>query len=461
MEIILLSGGSGKRLWPLSNDARAKQFLRVLEDENGARISMLERVWNQLREVNLDDSAIVATSSMQAEVLESQIGREVPLIVEPEKRDTFPAIALAATYLYSEKHISEDEIVAILPVDPYVDTAFFEKIKEMETVIEQTGAELALIGVTPTFPSSKYGYIVPEDNQTDSHIEVARFQEKPEEKQAESLIEQGALWNTGVFAFKLKTVLDILRNKNFPIKYHQLLHHYEDLPKISFDYEVVERLQRIVALSYDGYWKDLGTWNTLTEEMNHTQIGVGNISEDSTNTHLINELDIPVNILGISNAVVAVSPDGILISDKQASPRIKELLDKEEQRPMYEETKWGWYKIFDYTFDKDDIESLTRRIHINKGENLPFEYHRHRKETWIVVKGSGHLIKGSDIFEVDSGQVIDIPANTAHSIKAVTELEIVEIQYGSHLVESETEVISKNWVEIIKKCTNNEQNPAL
>ena len=126
MKLVLLSGGSGKRLWPLSNDARSKQFLKMLENDNKELVSMVQRVWGQITSNELSDSSYIATSKSQIEIMQSQIGSDVPLIVEPERRDTFPAIALAATYLYSYKNVGLDEVIAILPVDPYVENHFFE-----------------------------------------------------------------------------------------------------------------------------------------------------------------------------------------------------------------------------------------------------------------------------------------------------------------------------------------------
>ncbi len=147
MKLILLSGGSGKRLWPLSNDARSKQFLRILQGPGDRKESMVERVWRQLGEAGLQQNAYIATGAAQEELLRSHVGQDVPIIIEPERRDTFPAIALAAVYLYSVAGMRLDEAVAILPVDPYVETSFFSKVHELEQVLQHSAAELALIGV--------------------------------------------------------------------------------------------------------------------------------------------------------------------------------------------------------------------------------------------------------------------------------------------------------------------------
>lgn len=452
MELVLLSGGSGKRLWPLSNDSRSKQFLKVLENETGQLESMVQRVWKQLHTVGLTDTAVIATSRSQVDMIQNQIGSEVPLITEPERRDTFPAIALAATYLYSIRGVSLNEVVTVLPVDPFVENRFFHKVKEIENVLNVSGAELALIGVKPTYPSAKYGYIIPKTkDQLSTYLKVNHFREKPTEKQAEKLIEQDALWNCGVFAFKLKFMISLLQQKGFPIQYESLLKQYNDLPEISFDYEVVEKAEHIVVLPYDGYWKDLGTWNTLTEEMATQTIGNGHISKDSTNTHVVNELDIPVKVLGISNAVVAAGPDGILVTDKEASPRIKEMVRDLDQRPMYEERRWGWYRVLDYT-KFDDREVLTKRIKVHKGKNLSYQYHAKRNEVWTIINGEGKFVLNEEIRRVKQGDVLRIPIKAKHGIKAITDLEFIEVQSGSELIEEDIVRIFMTWEEVEQHC---------
>ncbi|KGT37732.1 mannose-1-phosphate guanylyltransferase [Heyndrickxia coagulans P38] len=454
MKLVLLSGGSGKRLWPLSNDARSKQFLKVLHDQNGNLQSMVQRVWNQLKIVGLDKSTVIATSQSQMEMIQDQLNEEADLIIEPNRKDTFPAIALAASYLYTNKNTDLDEVIAVLPVDPYVDDRFFNRVKDLEKAINVTKSDLALIGVKPTYPSEKYGYIVPKKKVDGSFetIEVECFIEKPTEEKAKELINQGALWNCGVFGFRLGYLIQLLKEKQYPVQYEGLLEIYDKLPKISFDYEVVEKTKKIAALPYDGYWKDLGTWNTLTEEMVTNQIGYGIISEDSTNTHLINELSIPVTVLGVSNAVIAVSPDGILVSDKEKSPQIKKLVGNFDDRPMYEERRWGWYRVLDYAKYDENQQVLTKRIGIRPGENLSYQYHLTRKETWTVLKGEGIVALNGKLRTVREGDVLQIQIGDKHAIKAITEMEIIEVQAGSELSEEDIVRICMDWMEVEDLC---------
>ncbi|WP_144660681.1 sugar phosphate nucleotidyltransferase [Bacillus tropicus] len=453
MKLVLLSGGSGKRLWPLSNDSRSKQFLKVLKNEQNEMQSMVQRVWGQLTSLGIENDAVIATSKSQVDMINSQLGNDVPIIIEPERRDTFPAIALAASYLYSKEHVDLDEVVGVLPVDPYVENGFFERLLDLEKALNSSNADLGLMGITPTYPSEKYGYIVPNmGKSTEELIQVSHFKEKPATAEAEELLKQNALWNSGVFAFKLDKIISLLDQKGLPVQYDMLVQQYASLPKISFDYEVVEKTENIVALPYNGSWKDLGTWNTLTEEMGTNILGKGNMGIECEQNHIINELDIPVSVLGLSNIIVAASPDGILVSEKDASPRVKELVGDWDQRPMYEERRWGWYRVLDYTKYDDENEVLTKRIGITASKNLSYQYHNNRSEVWTIVKGEGIFVLDDEIRVVRPGDVLEIQPGQKHAIKAVTDLEFIEVQSGGELIEEDIVRIYMHWNEIEEVC---------
>ncbi|WP_238652716.1 sugar phosphate nucleotidyltransferase [Paenibacillus piscarius] len=450
MKLVLLSGGSGKRLWPLSNDSRSKQFLKVLESPAGEPESMVQRVWRQLEENGLAESSYLATGRSQVEMIQSQLGSGVPIIVEPERRDTFPAIALTAAYLYSIAGVSPSETVAILPVDPYVESSFFETVQQLENTMLVSGANLALMGVVPEHASEKYGYIIPTDAEpgASGYLQVSHFQEKPDREQAEELIRRNALWNCGVFAFRLGYLLDILQRKGLPLNYEELQKQYKLLSSISFDYEVVEKEENIVVQPYAGFWKDLGTWNTLTEEMTNNLVGKGFVTADSEGTSLINELDIPVTVIGAKDLIVAASPDGILVTHKTESPRIKEVLKSFEQRPMYEERRWGHYKVIDYVKYDEGNEVLTKRIFINEGKNISYQMHHKRSEIWTFVSGAASIVINEKLHNVKAGDVVRIPEGTKHAILALTDVEFIEVQTGSELVEEDNIRITLDWEDI-------------
>lgn len=456
MRLILLSGGSGKRLWPLSNDARSKQFLKVLPDKRGGLQSMVQRVWSQLEAAELDVFSYVATSKSQVDMIQNQLGSDIKLIVEPERRDTFPAIALACSYLFTTENVEVDEVIVVLPVDSYVDDLFFETVKDLEFELKRADVDLALIGVVPTYPSEKYGYIIPDNGLlTQKVIKVNHFREKPSEEKARELIDQMALWNCGVFAFKLGFIIDKIRELGFALTYDKLRKEYALLPKISFDYQIVEKTKEVFALRYEGKWKDLGTWNTLTEEMLENVIGNGLLSKDSENTHLINELDIPVTVLGISEAVIAVSPDGILVADKKATPRVKEFVNEIIGRPMFEERRWGWYRVLDHTKLHAGKEVLTKRIGIKAGKNLSYQMHYFRSEIWTIVSGTGELALDGLIIPIKAGDVLKIKIQAKHGIRAISDLEIIEVQMGRELVEEDIVRLYMTWDEVENHCIRN------
>lgn len=454
MKILLLSGGSGKRLWPLSNQTRSKQFLKLLQNDKGQRESMLQRIWQQLKSSNLIHSTYICTNSSQVDIIQNQLGHTVPLIVEPEKRDTFPAIALATTYMFSVLNINLDEVICILPVDIFVDDSFFELLKKMETTILQSNASLSLVGVKPTYPSENYGYMIPDQStQTDArvtstYLKINHFIEKPNTEKAKELIRQNALWNGGVFAFKLGYMIQLLSEKNLPLQYKDLLEKYSTLPERSFDYEVVETADSVVAHQYDGRWHDLGTWDSLTNRMVSSIIGKGIIAGESNNTHLVNELDLPVIVNEIPNSIVVISSDGILISDKSKSYQIKHLVTSFNHRPMYEEKRWGSYRVLDYSKLGEDNEVLTKRLKIMSGKSLSYQFHWKRQEVWTIISGEGELIIDGQFRLIGPGDVIHIPKKANHAVRAFSDLEIIEVQMGEKLVEEDIVRLHVTWEEI-------------
>lgn len=367
MKIILLSGGSGKRLWPLSNDQRSKQFIKVLKNNKGDLESMAQRVWNQLRRAGLQEDTYIATGKNQKSILKSQLNIEdSKIITEPNRRDTFPAIALASSYLYSSVQADLEETIIVLPVDPFVDDAFFEKVKELDDLLNATQTTLGLIGIRPTYPSSKYGYIMPKKEKI-----VAYFKEKPSEKEAVKLIDDNAVWNAGVFAFKLKTMKKILNQQNIEMNYESLCNEYEVLNKNSFDYEFVEKQSSISYIVYEGYWKDLGTWNTLTEEMATSSVGKVEMI-DSVDTHVINETNLPVAAIGVSDLVIAAGPEGILVAKKDYSPRVKEINELFFETVHFKEEDWGISRLIHHTQNSNIVyyELFPKKtVHLVLNEN--------------------------------------------------------------------------------------------
>lgn len=437
MRIVLLSGGSGKRLWPLSNEIRSKQFLKVVKDENGRIESMVQRVYRQLRAAT-DAEITIATGAMQVESIKNQLGDMVSIVVEPERRNTFPAIALAASYLKLEKNCSPDETIIVLPVDPYANSEYFDMLKALDAAVQRNAADIVLMGADPTYPSEKYGYIIPDGADRGTH-RVREFKEKPDERTAQEFIERGGLWNCGVFAFKLSYMMNIVDSLIRYESFEDILGQYASFEKNSFDCAVVEKADSVAVISYGGEWKDLGTWNTLTEVMGSKPIGDVIISEDCVNTHAINELEIPVIVMGAKNMVVAASPDGILVADKEQSSYIKQYVENRDMRPMFEERSWGEYKVLDFAVNDDGTKSLTKRKKIKQGMKIDYQSHKSRSEVITVISGKCIITINDRAHEAYAGDTYAVAEGVKHGLEAITDTEIIEIQVGRELTVDGTE----------------------
>ena len=425
MNIILLSGGSGKRLWPLSNDIRSKQFIKIFKTADGYE-SMVQRVYRQIKEVDPAATVTIATSKTQVSSIHNQLGDSVGVCVEPCRRDTFPAIALASAYLHDVKGVAPQEPVVVCPVDPYVNNDYFEALHTLSQLAQQGAANLTLMGIEPTYPSEKYGYIIPETS--DAVSKVKTFKEKPDAKTAAEYIAQGALWNGGVFAYRLGYVLDRAHELIEFDGYQDLYDKYATLRKISFDYAVVEKEPNIQVMRFAGQWKDMGTWNTLTEAMEEPGIGKAILNDSCRNVHVLNELDVPVLCMGLQDVVVSASPEGILVSDKEQSSYIKPFVDAIDQQIMFAEKSWGSFRVLDI-----EDESLTIKATLYPGHSMNYHSHHRRDEVWTVISGRGRAVVDGVEHPVQAGDIVRMPAGCRHTILADSELKLIEVQLGREI----------------------------
>lgn len=455
MNIILLSGGSGKRLWPLSNDIRSKQFIKIFKKEDGTYESMVQRMYRQIKAVDPNATVTIATSRTQVSAINNQLGGDIGISIEPCRRDTFPAIALATAYLTDVMNVPKGEAVVVCPVDPYVEEDYFVALKALCDRADKGEANLVLMGMEPTYPSEKYGYVLRRDpsemggflntprasiDEVDSNgratygqasyefSQVKEFKEKPDLETAKKYLEQGALWNGGVFAYRLSYVLDKAHELIDFTDYRDLFDKYETLNKISFDYAVVEKEPSIEVMRFSGQWKDLGTWNTLTEAMEEPAIGEAILNETCEDVHVINELNVPVLAMGIKNAVICASAQGILVSDKEQSSYIKPFVDRIDQQIMFSEKSWGSYQVIAV-----DEGSMTVKVTLNPGHGMHYHSHRLRDEVWTVVEGTGTAVIDDEVIPVKAGDVLCMKAGQKHKVDAQTELRIIEVQIGQEI----------------------------
>lgn len=440
MNIILLSGGSGKRLWPLSNDVRSKQFIRIFRKADGELESMVQRIYGQIKSVDPDATVTIATSKSQVSAIHNQLGMDVGISVEPCRRDTFAAIALATAYLHDVKKVPENEAVVVCPVDPYVEDGYFKTLEQMCKAAEEGDKNLVLMGIEPTYPSEKYGYIKPKT--TESGEQSWGFTEKPDKAKAQEYIDEGALWNGGVFAYKLSYVLNKSKELLGTADYETLFSTYDTLKKISFDYAVVEAEKSIDVLKYSGTWKDLGTWNTLTEAMEEAVIGDARLNDTCENVSVINELGVPILVMGGRDIVVSASPEGILVSDKEQSSYIKPFVDAIDQQIMFAEKSWGSYRVLDV-----EEGSMTVKVTLNPGHRMNYHSHDRRDEVWNVISGTGKAIVDGMEQLVKPGDVITMSAGCKHTVIADDEgLQLIEVQIGEGISVSDKHKFNEKTV---------------
>ncbi|SEL03323.1 sugar phosphate nucleotidyltransferase [Ruminococcus albus] len=425
MNIILLSGGSGKRLWPLSNDVQSKQFIRLFKNDDDDYESMLQRVYRQITSVS-DAGITIATSRSQVSAIRNQLSDKVSICIEPCRRDTFPAIALASEYLHDVKKVDRDECVIVCPVDPYVDNSYYECVKSLEAYVNNGDTNLTLMGIEPTYPSDKYGYIIPD--KKDAVSLVRSFKEKPDKATAAEYLKQGALWNAGVFAFKLGYLLDKVQEITGCSGYDEILEKYDTLEKISFDYAVVEKESSIKAVRYSGDWKDVGTWNMMAEVMADATKGDVTLDDTCNNTQVVNELGIPVLCMGCHDMVIAVSGDGILVSDKERSGYMKPYVEKIAGDVRYAEKSWGTYTVID-----TEPGAMTVKIKIFAGNNMNYQSHEYRDEVWTVISGEGRFILDGKEIPVKPGDTVTARAGMKHMIIADTDMSLIEVQIGEEI----------------------------
>lgn len=462
IHLILLSGGSGTRLWPLSNNARSKQFLKVLRDGDGNHISMVQRVFGQISRVPGRTGAqldvTIATSANQEASIRGQLPGGYELVLEPERRDTAPAIMLACAHLEMVQGADPGDAVVVMPIDTFADQEYYDSIPALAGAVQEGSSELVLMGVCPSFPSEKYGYIIPEGAgahgpagapgaQAPGPLPVREFKEKPDRAAAEEYIAQDGLWNCGVFAFRLSYLRGVTKSYLDAGSFEQVLAGYGELPKTSFDYAVVEGAKSVSVVPYAGTWKDLGTWNTLCEEMDEWAAGRV-VASGVDNVHVVNETGLPMVVAGLKDAVVVATHDGILACSKEASASIRRQVEEVgETRPMYERRRWGEYRVLDSRAYGHGRSSLVKELVVAAGCQLSYQRHAHRSEAWTVTAGAGEVVLDGKVTPVVAGTAIQIHPMQMHAVRAVEELHIVEVQLGDPLVEDDIERFGDFWDE--------------
>lgn len=418
MKIVLLSGGKGKRLWPLSTDNVPKQFVPLFNDAS----SMLKKTYDSIVENYGVNNIYIATGNGYKDEVLNEIKEFKNFILEPAYIGTFGAILNIAIYLKEIEKVSNDEIISIVPIDHDVDKKFYKILVDAKKTIENEKSDICLIGIKPTFPSTQYGYIINSNNR------VLSFKEKPDIELAAKLIVDNALWNSGIVNFRLGKILQIAKQYLNYSSYDDFLNKYTLLPHKSFDTEVLEKESNLLVISCDAHWNDLGTWDRLSSKIS---------TSDDYNTNVINFENKKVVNEGIENAIIVNTHNGIKLMKKNINNNVFR--------------QWGYYEVLN-VFDNDPIYIKIKKLTIIDNRNISYQYHNHRSEEWFVLKGIGEVIIDGKCSKIKSGDIIKVNKKVKHSIRALKTLEIVEVQYGDEKIEEEDIVrIEYDWDEIIKE----------
>ena len=223
-------------------------------------------------------------------------------------------------------------------------------------------------------------------------------------------------------------LLSNMSGRGLPIEYEQLIEQYDELQERSFDCEVLEHTRATVVIPYTGMWADIGSWDALTPLLQGTVTGRGSISEDSEGTHLVNELSCPVHVIGAPGLIVAAGPDGILVAGKEQAKRIKQKLEGHVAKPMIEEKRWGNSCILDVSSSNAGVEVTTSKITILAGKHTSYHFHRHTKEIWSVLSGSGEYRMNGEVYAIAAGDTVTVSSGAKHALRAITHLELIIIE---------------------------------
>jgi len=452
---VILSGGCGSRLWPLSRKQYPKQYLKLnsantMLQDTLLRLSGLSGLSDPIIVCNTDHRFLVSEQLQRINVKNSTI------ILEPFGRNTAVAIAAAAKHSISQR---ENNVLLVLPADHVIHNikAFYEAINV--ATIQATSGKIVTFGITPTEVNTGYGYI--EIAITNNTQKVKRFVEKPDIKTAQSYIDKGNyLWNSGMFMFKAETLIDELSchalkviesataSINNSTVDNEFIHlekeSFESAPNVSIDHALMEKSKNVAVVPLDAGWSDVGSWSSLYDiskkDRNGNVVHGDTIMKDSVNTYVHGSEHV-IATIGVQDLVIVDTPNATLISAKGRSQDVKEIvenLQKNERREQIYHRKvyrpWGWY---------DSIEEgkyfKVKKLYVNPGAKLSLQMHNQRAEHWVVVNGTATVVNGENIIDLNSGESTFIPIGVKHSLENKTNnsLEIIEVQSGTYLEEDD------------------------
>lgn len=445
---VVISGGSGTRLWPVSRVKMPKQFCELF-DESLQTLS-LKRAEKLGQPLVLTNTELKALTEKNIKAAESK----AHVLYEPMAKNTAPAIAFLCRYL--ELNGKSDEVVAVFPSDHMIeDEAGFTAVVE-KAVQEAKKGFVVTLGIKPSFPSTGYGYINTSANTLNTSADVLSFKEKPNLEAASNYLKAGSyFWNAGIFIFKVSTMIAHFKTKSpdvwtvaeqiqkTQIDSGDLKSVYEKFPNISIDYAIMEKLKPadLRCIPCDIGWSDVGSWDAVAGMFNNRKTDFVPIEFMSSNNFTQGLKDKVYAFIGIHNLVVVDTADALLISQKGLTQNVKDVVDqlkkldhKAIREHTFEDRPWGRYEVLrESEFFKSKV------IHVEPGQQLSYQSHKQREEHWVITQGNGEVILNEKTIPVKKGVYVNIPLQAKHRIRntGTTILEFVEVQLGTYLGEDD------------------------
>ncbi len=449
---IILAGGSGTRFWPLSRSQYPKQVLRLLGSE-----SLLQATCNRLLPRIPPERLAVVSSAAQADVIRLDLHRQglkgVHLWLEPEGRNTAPAVALAAALMGPEH---ETDVMAVFPADHYIrDTAAFHQALDQAAALAQAGF-LVTFGITPTRPDTGYGYIKAGESLSAGGLKALAFTEKPSLSRAQAFLKEGDYyWNSGMFLFRRDVFLKALA-RHLPdlhkgiqgltpgVSPEALAEAYQHLPSISLDHGIMEKAGNVAVVPVDLGWSDVGTWSALHDLVPADDRGnvlLGRVLDMGSRDSLIFAQDRLVGTIGLDNMIVVDTADATLVCPRDRVQEVKDLVAEitrqnqvESREHLTVERPWGRYTVM-----QGGLGYKVKKVVVDPGCRLSLQLHHRRAEHWVVVQGVALVTIGDKVSQVQPNQSVYIPLETAHRLEnpGAEPLALIEVQTGDYLEEDD------------------------
>jgi mannose-1-phosphate guanylyltransferase/mannose-6-phosphate isomerase len=459
MKAIILAGGSGTRLWPLSRKNYPKQFLKL----NGDKSLLQQTAERLLQSLRPEDIIVITNNDYKFHVLSDlnslplahHTSRITNIILEPAGRNTASAIALALKYCIEKLGCPEDEAVFVCPSDHIIKPVnkFAGYIKQAEDAVKE--GSIVTFGIKPDRPETGYGYIKVKRQASSvkrlGFLEVERFTEKPDMETAMRYInESDYYWNSGMFAFSIGTMIEEFKqhapeiSKMLEMGFNDMTANFVHMPDISIDYAIMEKSNRVITLPLELYWNDIGSWDSLYDVLSRDESGnitIGDISAIDTKNSLIIGNKRLISTIGLDNHLVVETDDAILIAKKGEAQKVKDIVNilKNQSRKEIEEHITTYRPWGNYTVLEEGPRYKIKRIVVNPEEKLSLQMHYHRSEHWVVVKGTARVVIGDKEVFIHENESAYVPKSTLHRLEnpGKVPLEIIEVQNGEYVGEDD------------------------